>query len=82
MADDAKILGFIACHPGIESFIKEKKGNIEVVLIGFDGLKFWSDFFTSADYRLLSPVNLSLSDDAKQMAIQIDSKIMLYQLVE
>ncbi len=82
IAEDAKIFGFIACHLGIESFIKEKKGNIEVVLIAFDGLRIWSDFFTSPDYRLLSPVNLSLSDDGKQIIIAIGSKIMIYQQVE
>jgi hypothetical protein len=82
IAEDAKIFGFIACYPGTERLVMEKEGNIEIMLMGFEGLKVWSDIFPSPDYRLLSPVNLRLSDDGKQMVIQIGTKIMIYQQVE
>ena len=82
IAEDAKVFGFIACYPGTERLVMEKEGNIEVMLIGFESLKFWSDVFPSPDYRSLSPVSLRLSDDGKQMVIQIGTKIMIYQQVE
>jgi hypothetical protein len=68
IAEDAKMFGLASSSA--------------VSLIGFDGSKVWSDIFPSQEGRSLSPVNLRLSDDGKQMVIAIGSKIMVYQQVE
>ena len=81
IAQDAKMFGIVACYPGITKLRPEKEGNVEVLLIGFDGSKVWSDIFPSQEGPLFRMVNLLLSDDGKQMTIQIGSKIMIYQLV-
>jgi len=82
IAEDVKILGLISCYPGVEKLVQDKEGNVRVLMIGFDGSKVWSDIFPSEEGRSLSPVNLRLSDDGKQMIIQIGSKIMVYQQAE
>lgn len=82
IAQDAKMFGIVACYPGITKLRPEKEGNVEVLLIGFDGSKVWSDIFPSQEGPLFRMVNLLLSDDGKQMTIQIGSKIMIYQQVE
>lgn len=82
IAEEAKMFGLASCYPGIKKLVPNKEGNIKVLLIGFDGSKIWSDIFPSQEGRSLSPVNLRLSDDGKQMVIAVGSKIMVYQQVE
>jgi hypothetical protein len=49
-----------------------------VFIIGFDGSKVWSQTFSTEGGKF----TLSLSDDGRQLAVQIGSKVMLYQKVE
>jgi hypothetical protein len=48
-------------------------------LIGFDGRTLWSADFPAPEGPLFRMLNLSLSDDGKQIVIQIGTKIMIYQ---
>jgi hypothetical protein len=49
-----------------------------VVLVGFDGSKIWSEFFPYVDRNS----SLRLSDDGKQLLVQVGPKIRFYQRTE
>jgi hypothetical protein len=49
-----------------------------VVLVSFDGSRVWSEFFPSVDRNS----SLRLSDDGKQLLVQVGPKIRFYQRTE
>lgn len=85
IAQDASMFGLISCYSAIKPLSRETEGkerNIEALLIDFRGRKVWSKTYPFQGGPLFRMVNLTLSDDGKQMAIQIGSKVMIYQQVE
>ncbi|MFQ6003369.1 MAG: hypothetical protein ACE5KJ_06440 [Candidatus Zixiibacteriota bacterium] len=81
IAEDTKMCGLISRYAVLSRprpEIEEEQKNIQVLLVGFDGRKVWSETFPFEG----GPLFLRLSDDGSEMIVQIGSKIMIYQQVE
>ncbi len=51
-------------------------------VIGFDGGTLWSTNFPVPEGPLFRMLNMSLSNDGKQLVVQVGTKIMIYQQAE
>ena len=84
IAEDARMFGVISHYAPLRKHtqeIEQEEKNIQVLLIGFNGGKVWFKAFPYLEYPARK-LSLRLSDDGRQMVIQISSRVMAYRLAE
>jgi hypothetical protein len=84
IAEDARMFGVISHYAPLRKDtqeIQQEEKNIQVMLIGFSGGKVWFKAFPYLEHPARK-LNLRLSDDGRQMVIQISSRVMTYRLAD